>query len=196
MRLVSLPVQVAGEQQITFTDTFHRLAGPRCPASIPADSFDCVLSTGRFDYNVILGGSPLSDGVVVFSPLLHHTELARLSQVLHEYVQTSKHSPESLCEFLNRLDELEGNFVSKVDCLLASFREGINQGRQVPVWLLGQRSHYLCTVNFLRLIFCRALLQPSFSRLPAWSKIRSHGMRAAEAIVHMDNAPSAYRLLW
>jgi hypothetical protein len=173
-----------------------RLAGPRVPASILGDSFDCVLSKGRFDYNVILEGSPLSDGVEVFSPLLHHIELAKLSQAVHEFVQTPKGTPATLCEFLNRLDELENDFVSKADRLLASFSEGVNQGRHVPAWLLGQRSHYLCTINFLRLIFCRVLLQQSFSKLSAWSEIRNHGMQAALAIVHMDNVPSIYQLLW
>ncbi|KAJ5660682.1 uncharacterized protein N7484_000054 [Penicillium longicatenatum] len=172
------------------------LAGPRFPASISADSFDCILSVGRFDYNVILGGTPLSDGVVVFSPLLHQIELAKLSQVLHEYIQTSNESPTALCEFFSKLDELEEGFVSKVDHLSASFSEGMNLGQQMPVWLAGQRSHYLCTINFIRLILCRVLLQQSVAQLPAWSEIRSSGMRAAMAIVYMQNVPPTYQLLW
>ncbi|KAF7177665.1 hypothetical protein CNMCM7691_006026 [Aspergillus felis] len=161
-----------------------------------ADSFDCILSVGRFDYNVILGGTPLSDGVVVFSPLLHHIELANLSQVLHEYIQTSNESSAALCEFFSKLDELEQGFVSKADRLSASFSAGVNLGQQTPVWLAGQRSHYLCTINFIRLILCRVLLQQSVSQLPAWAEIRASGMRAAMAIVYLHNVPPTYQLLW
>ncbi|KAI0973188.1 hypothetical protein F4678DRAFT_478361 [Xylaria arbuscula] len=172
------------------------LAGPRFPASIQADCFNCVLTMGPFDYNIILGGSPLSDGVVVCSPLLHHIELGRLSQMLHEYVQTSQKSPAALCEFLNKLDELQDGFLSKADRLSESFSRGINQGQQEPLWLLGQRAHYLCTINFIRLILCRVLLHQKFSQLPAWWEIRNHGLRAALAIIHIHNVPPIYQLLW
>lgn len=116
--------------------------------------------------------------------------------MLHEYVQTSHKSPATLCHFLNRLDELVTDFVSKIDRLSASCIDGINQGQQVPVWIWGQRAHYLCSINSIRLVLCRVLLQQSSVRLPAWSEIRSHGMRAAVYIVNMDNVPPAYQLLW
>lgn len=116
--------------------------------------------------------------------------------MLHEYVKMSNKSPTTLCQFLNRLDELEHDFTSKADRLTASCRDGINQGLQVPVWIPGQRAHFLCSINFIRLVLCRALLQQNFVQLPAWSEIRNHGMRAALDIVHMNDVPPTYQLLW
>lgn len=116
--------------------------------------------------------------------------------MLHEYVESSNKSPAALCEFFNRLDELEDEFVSKADRLSASFSNNVNLNQQAPVWLAGQQSHYICTMNFIRLILCRVLLQHSFSQLPAWSEIRTRGMRAALAIVHTQNVPPTYQLLW
>lgn len=116
--------------------------------------------------------------------------------MLHEYVQTTRKSPTTLCQFLSTLDELEVDFVSKIDRLSASCRDGINKGLHVPVWLWGQRAHYLTTINFIRLVLCRILLQQDFAQFPAWSEIRDHGMRAALAIVRMDKVPPPYQLLW
>lgn len=91
---------------------------------------------------------------------------------------------------------MEVDFVSKVDRLVVSCTNGINQGLQLPAWILGQRAHYLCTINFIRLVVCRVLLQPRFVQLPAWSEVHDHAMRAALDIAHMDDVPPTYQLLW
>ncbi|KAJ5563953.1 hypothetical protein N7513_000195 [Penicillium frequentans] len=164
--------------------------------NIPSDSFDCTVTIGQFDNNVILNGISSSDGDSMFSPLLHHIELAKVSQQVYEYLQIRKKSPTVLCEFLKNLSKLESDFVRKFESVSNSFAAGSNNSIREPLWVSGQRSHYLCTLNYLRLSLSRILLQPSISDLPVWSEIRSQAINAALNTVQMSEVPHVYRLMW
>lgn len=132
----------------------------------------------------------------MFSPLLHHVELAKLARHVYNYLQLRKKSPSTLCQFLQQLDTSEQNFIAKIDCLSASFVDGINRAQCEPEWVAGQRAHYLCTINYMRLTFCRVLLEPRLSQLEIWSEIHTHAMTAAFNIVHIANVPLVYRMMW
>ncbi|KAK4942028.1 hypothetical protein LTR10_018209 [Elasticomyces elasticus] len=169
------------------------LAGLRRPSLIQLDSFDCTLTAGNFDHHVTLGGSKVSDGTIVVSPLFDHIEMAKLARLVHDYVQLGKKTSATLCQFLRQLDELEQSFILKLSNLSASPAEAGSE----PVWLSGQRSHFLCSINFVRLIFCRILLEPRLSRLPAaWSEIRTHGMAAASKVVDGLTVNPVYQMMW
>ncbi|KAM0415971.1 hypothetical protein ACHAPT_013070 [Fusarium lateritium] len=168
----------------------------RHPPSIQSDSFDCTLSPGRFDHTLVLGASPVSDGVDVFSPLLHHMEIAKVARLFYDYQKIPNKSPEKLCNVLEKLGELENDFIGQVNQMSASFTHGMNQGQPEPSWLPAQKAHFICSINFIRLILCRILLEPTLSQLPVWAEIRSHGIRAALAIVHMKHVPPEYQLMW
>lgn len=139
----------------------------------------------------------MSDGTIAVSPLFHHMEIAKLARHVHDYVQIRRKSSETLCRFLRQLDELEQCFTLKLSRLSVSYAEGISETRSEPIWLCGQRSHYLCSINFVRLTFCRILLEPRLSQLPAaWSEIRTQGMTAASNVVDGLIVTPAYQMMW
>jgi hypothetical protein len=86
--------------------------------------------------------------------------------------------------------------MSQMDALIYSFSDGINKSHPVPLWVRGQKAHFLCTLNFIRLTLSRILLQPLLPKLPIISQIRSHANEAAMNVVHMSDVPQAYRMMW
>ncbi|KAL4810487.1 hypothetical protein BDV18DRAFT_156847 [Aspergillus unguis] len=171
---------------ITICDWLSTMS--RRPPSIHPMTFDTEIKPGHFDSNIILNGLSISDGNVL-SPLLHHIALSKVARRVYDYTQAVKKSSAVLSQFLQQLRELEHEFISQIDRLICSFESGVNKSRAVPPWVYGQKAHYLCTLNFIRLTLSRILSQPSLPNLPIISQIRTCADEAAMHVVDLGHVP-------
>ncbi|KAL2857315.1 hypothetical protein BJY01DRAFT_242387 [Aspergillus pseudoustus] len=168
----------------------------RRPPSIHPASFNSEISMGHSDRNIILNQPLVTENERLFSPLLHHVALSRLARHVYAYTQTPRKSPAALARFFHELRELEDEFLSEVEGLATVFTCNAGDSQSVPVWLAGQRAHYCCTLNFIRLSVAQVLLQPSLPSLPLIYEIGAQAMEAAMGIVQLGNVPEVYGLIW
>jgi hypothetical protein len=122
--------------------------------------------------------------------------MSKVARQVYDYTQSPKKSSALLSQFLRQLKVLEHDFLSQIDRLISSFVTGVNKSHPVPLWVYGQKAHYCCTLNFIRLTLSRILLQPSLPQVSILSQIRTQANEAAINVVEMDEVPELYRVMW
>lgn len=173
-----------------------RLGGPRRPPSIHINSFNCTLVNGDFDHDLTHKGFGVCTGEIKVSPLLHHLKLSVIARHVYDYMDSRNMSLTTLCQFLRRLDDLESDVCSTYENIELGFPGSSNRAMDGSSWVHGQRSHLLCSINFIRLVFCRVLLEPRLPTLPAWSELHLQASVATSNVVNMLIEPPVYQMMW